>query len=415
MNIGLFTDTYFPQVSGVATSIKTLKTQLEQQGHQVYIFTSTDPKVKKGTLEPHVYRFSSLPFIWFKERRMTYRGAIQALQIAKKLKLDIVHTQTEFSLGVMGKFVARQMKIPAVHTFHTNYEDYLHYIANGKIIKPRSVAVIARYYMNGMTSVIAPSRQTYATLEKYKVKAPIDIIPTGVPIHHVATDDHHFALRKQLGLKAKQPVVVTIGRVAFEKNLDDAISAFAHVHAKLPAARFVIVGDGPAMAALKEHAAALDLTDAVIFVGEVNHHDVYSYYRLGDVFLSASVSETQGLTFIEAITAKTPVVAMRSEYLTDIITDQNIGTLVDDPYDLIEPVMAYLRASQNDQVLGDPTVRPQVLHEIDEVTFGKRVFDFYQEALAIYHEDEDVEAAEKNDAEYVRSFLHPFRRESNND
>lgn len=129
MNIGLFTDTYFPQVSGVATSIKTLKDALEAQGHQVYIFTSTDPKVSKNKFEPHIYRFSSVPYVGFKDRRLAFRGLIQAVEIAKSVELDIVHTQTEFSLGLMGKFVARQLKIPAIHTYHTMYEDYTHYVA----------------------------------------------------------------------------------------------------------------------------------------------------------------------------------------------------------------------------------------------------------------------------------------------
>lgn len=413
MNIGLFTDTYFPQVSGVATSIKTLKEQLEAQGHQVYIFTSTDPKVDEDMVEPHIYRFSSVPFVWFKDRRMTYRGGFQALQIAKDLKLDIVHTQTEFSLGMIGKFVARQMKIPIVHTFHTNYEDYLHYIANGKIIRPGGVAVIARNFMHGMTGIISPSRQTFETLQAYKVEAPVVIIPTGVKIAHAASEDKSAALYEQLGLTSETPIVVSIGRVAFEKNIDAVLSAFAMVLQDVPTAKFIIVGDGPARSALEEHAASLDIKDSVIFVGEVEHDDTYSYYRLGDVFASASTSETQGITFIESITADTPVVAIRSEYMDDLIHDENIGTLVDEPYELVPALVKYLQAKQAGQILGQPDARANLLHQIDEKTFGQGVYDFYQEAIEIYHDDEDDESAEMNNAEYVRSFLHPFRREQN--
>ncbi len=414
MNIGLFTDTYFPQVSGVATSIQTLRRQLEANGHKVYIFTSTDPKVKKGTLEPNVYRFASLPFVGFKDRRITYRGAIQAVQLAKKLELDLVHTQTEFSLGVIGKFVARQLKIPVVHTFHTNYEDYLHYIANGKIIRPGSVAVIARNFMAGMTGIISPSRQTYDTLTKYKVKAPIEIIPTGVNVLKGANEDTSAKLRGELGLAPDTPVVLSLGRVAFEKNLDDALSVFAEALETVPEAKFVIVGGGPAMEALQEHVSALEITDHVIFTGEVNHNDVYGYYKMGDVFVSASVSETQGLTFIEAMTADTPVVAIHSPYLDTIVTDKNIGQLVDDSFQLLEPMVSYLQAKEMGTVIGNPDARQQVLHEIDERTFGKRVIDFYAEALAVYHEEEDTEAAEANDVEYSKTFLlrNPFRRDN---
>ena len=116
MNIGIFTDTYFPQVSGVATSIQTLKSDLERKGHSVYIFTTTDPNVPKNTIEPNIFRLASVPFISFTDRRIAIRGMFHAVDLAKELKLDIIHTQTEFSLGMMGKFVAKQLKIPFVHT-----------------------------------------------------------------------------------------------------------------------------------------------------------------------------------------------------------------------------------------------------------------------------------------------------------
>lgn len=413
MNIGFFTDTYFPQVSGVATSIQTLRRQLEAQGHRVYIFTSTDPKVKKGTLEANIYRFSSLPFAGFKDRRIAFRGAIQALQLAKQFDLDIIHTQTEFSLGLMGKFVARRLKIPVVHTYHTNYQDYLHYVANGKIIRPAGVAVMARGFMVGMTGVIAPSIQTFNVLTEYRVESPIEIIPTGVTVSHNETEDHSAELRTKLGLAPDTPVVISIGRIAFEKNIEDALSAFAAVLEDIPSAHFVIVGGGPAMATLQEHVQALEIEAAVIFVGEVNHGEVYSYYRLGDVFLSASTSETQGLTFIEAITADTPLVAIESPYLKTVVTDVAIGTLVDEPEELYEPLKAYLEAKLAQAPLGDAQARERVLYEIDERTFGKKVLDFYSEALAVYNEEEDTEAADAKDEEYARSFLrNPFRKEN---
>ena len=133
VNIGLFTDTYFPQVSGVATSIKTLRDELTAQGHNVYIFTTTDPKAKEDDVEAGIYRFPSIPFVSFTERRIAVRGAFRAVHLAKKFQLDVVHNQTEFALGMMGKIVAHELKIPCLHTYHTMYQDYLHYIANGHI------------------------------------------------------------------------------------------------------------------------------------------------------------------------------------------------------------------------------------------------------------------------------------------
>ena len=264
-----------------------------------------------------------------------------------------------------------------------------------------------------MTGIISTSRQTFDTRMKYKVKAPIEMIPTGVNVLHSAAEDTSIALREKLGLKPETPVVLSLGRVAFEKNLDDALSVFAEALEEVPDAMFIIVGGGPAMSALQEHVSALEIDDHVIFTGEVNHNDVYGYYKMGDVFVSASVSETQGLTFIEAMTADTPVVAIHSPYLDTIVTDENIGTLVDDSFGLLEPMVMYLKAKTTGETIGNPETRAAVLHEIDERTFGKRVIDFYAEALAVYHEEEDTEAAEANDVEYSKTFLlrNPFRRD----
>ena len=150
LNIGIFTDTYFPQVSGVATSIKTLRDELIAQGHHVYIFTTTDPKAKHDDVENGIYRFASIPFVSFSDRRIAVRGVFRAIKLAKKFQLDIVHNQTEFALGVMGKTVAKHLHIPCLHTYHTMYQDYLHYIANGHILKPNDVARLAHLYLKNL-------------------------------------------------------------------------------------------------------------------------------------------------------------------------------------------------------------------------------------------------------------------------
>ena len=179
MNIGIFTDTYFPQISGVATSIKTLKEALEKQGHNVFIFTTTDPHLEKGTIEPNIFRFSSVPFISFTDRRIAFRGFFEATKVAKEVQLDIVHTQTEFALGMMGKYVAHQLKIPAIHTYHTMYEDYLHYVLNGHLLRPYHVKQFTKTYLKNMDGVIAPSKRVENLLTRYGVDIPIKIEPSG--------------------------------------------------------------------------------------------------------------------------------------------------------------------------------------------------------------------------------------------
>lgn len=211
MNIGIFTDTYFPQVSGVATSIKTLRDELIAQGHHVYIFTTTDPKAKHDDVENGIYRFASIPFVSFSDRRIAVRGVFRAIKLAKKFQLDIVHNQTEFALGVMGKTVAKHLHIPCLHTYHTMYQDYLHYIANGHILKPNDVARLAHLYLKNISGIIAPSDRVLDTLTSYHVESPIRVIPTGINLRVYSKRDsaEEIAnLRAKLGYGEETPVLL---------------------------------------------------------------------------------------------------------------------------------------------------------------------------------------------------------------
>lgn len=407
MNIGLFTDTYFPQVSGVATSIKTLKEALEAQGHQVYIFTSTDPKVPKNKFEPHIYRFSSVPYLGFKDRRLAFRGLIQAVEIAKSVQLDIVHTQTEFSLGLLGKFVARQLKIPAVHTYHTMYEDYTHYFAKGMLIGPNGVGRIMKAYMMSMAGVIAPSKLVQDTLVRYGITVPMRIIPTGVSLPKRRSTQVN--LRHNYHFYDTQPIILSLGRLAFEKNVAMTISVFSELLQVMPDARLVIAGDGPARKSLFEQVAELELEDKVIFTGMVNHEDIGDYYQMANVFVSSSDTETQGLTFIEAIAANRPFVAIHSPYLDNLVDNEAIGTLVSDYDELLAAVQKYL---ERPNTLADEQVRQAKMKDVDATKFAERVLAFYQDILADYHAD-DVDDEYPNDEEvgYMKRILrNPFRR-----
>lgn len=385
MNIGIFTDTYFPQVSGVATSIKTLKDDLERKGNSVYIFTTTDPHVPDDAVEPNVFRFTSVPFVSFTDRRVAVRGMFHAYHVAKELNLDIVHTQTEFSMGYIGKFVARQLKVPTVHTYHTMYESYLHYIMNGHLLRPYHVKQFMRAYLYHVTAVITPSDRAEESLQRYGVKQPITVIPTGVDLTQFKAAKNP-KLREQLGL-ADVPVLLSLSRVAYEKRIDKVIDAMPAIVEACPEVVLLVVGDGPAREDLEKQTRELQIQDHVRFIGEVDHSEVPDYYRAADIFVSASDSESQGLTYIEALAAGRKVVAFAGEYTNSLLDDPAIGTTFTVQSELVHQVVNYLK---HPGAFDDPAPREVKLRAISADLFGDRVLKVYQDATRRFQDEQTL-------------------------
>lgn len=385
MRIGIFTDTYFPQVSGVATSVRVLKEELEKQGHTVIIFTTTDPNATIP--EWNIVRLGSIPLFSFKERRIAVQGLGKAYRAAAEYQLDIIHTQTEFSLGLAGKVLGAMLKIPTIHTYHTMYEKYLHYIANGKILRPSHVAYISKNFCNQTRGVIAPSQMTKDKLISYGVTQEIRVIPTGVEIP-VLDSSQADALRSSLGYTKDDKILLSLSRLSKEKNISAVISALPEVVAHYPTVKCCIVGGGPEKEALVKQVNDLNLTTVVQFVGEIDHDQVGQFYQMADLYVNASESESQGLTYLEALVNRIPVIAKKNEYLQTLITSKELGLLFEEDRDLAATILHYLETSQ----LIDPEalrLQEKLVNEISAKTFADRVLDFYQTAIDTYQEDKE--------------------------
>ncbi|MCS4488358.1 glycosyltransferase family 4 protein [Streptococcus sciuri] len=380
MRIGLFTDTYFPQVSGVATSIRTLKEELEKHGHDVYIFTTTDPEVKRYE-DPTIIRLPSVPFISFTDRRVVYRGLISSYKIAKTYRLDIIHTQTEFSLGFLGKWIASALHIPVVHTYHTQYEDYVGYIAKGRLIKPSMVKYIIRGYLSDLDGVICPSRIVFNLLEDYHIKIPKRVIPTGIPIEEYVrkdiTEEDRERLRRELGIAADETMLLSLSRVSSEKNIQAILKSLPDVLSQNPKVKLVVVGDGPYLNTLKALSHDLRLEHAIVFTGMIPHQQVAYYYKACDFFISASTSETQGLTYIESLASHRPIIAQSNPYLNDVIDHKMFGTLYDREEDLVAGI---LDAIDHTPEMTEDRYQKK-LYEISAQHFAKSVYSFYLDVL----------------------------------
>lgn len=327
MRIGLFTDAYEPIVSGVSVSLKILRDELTKLGHEVFVFTHEHPMQVKDS---HVIRFKgqALPMKSMKEYKIS-KVTNKKIREIMKFDLDVIHCHTEFSIGRLGRKVARRMGIPVVHTYHTMYEDYCHHITKTFAKPLRFISKIySRRFANSATRVIFPTIKVKRTFDRYGFHKPSEIIPTGVYLDRFRkinfTDDEVLDLRKQLGISKDNFVWLFLGRLSREKNIEQMIKEFSKLN--LPkSVKLLIVGGGPDMDIFVKLTEKLKLGNQVIYTGMVHPDKVPVYYQVADLFVNFSDTETQGLTFIEALASGLPVLAKYDDNLEGVIIDHQNG------------------------------------------------------------------------------------------
>ncbi|MDO5301139.1 MAG: glycosyltransferase [Tissierellia bacterium] len=317
MRIGLFTDTYFPEINGVANSTYTLKHALERRGHEVFVFTST---TKEEVEEDHVIRIRSVDARIAKDRRIALPFLSYWKRRIKRYQLDLIHTQTEFTVGYLGRVAAIYAGIPHIHTYHTMYEDYTHYLRVPKNEKLKPVVCrLSRWFCNDADGIIVPTEKVKHRLEDYRVYRRVDVIPTGLSQekYRRVDGDHVLALKEHYELNGTT-VFLFVGRLAKEKNVDELLRYFARVPGE--DLRLMIVGDGPEARRLQK--IQQNLADPrVIFTGYVDWEEIQDYYALGDVFVSSSTSETQGLTYNEALAGGLKLLVRRDPCLEGVLLE----------------------------------------------------------------------------------------------
>lgn len=344
MRIGLFTDTYPPFINGVSTSVLMLKQGLEKLGHEVYVVTVNDESFSYKE-EDGVLKIPSFP-IGLMNFRQTGIYPIKAFNIIKKWKLDIIHSHTEFSIGTFARLISKQLNIPLVHTYHTMYEEYIYYITKGYFnsASKKLVEYLTLFLCDKtIDELIVPTEKTKELFkDKYKVKREVYVIPSGIDTTRFYKENidknEIINLRKDLELKKTDFIVLYVGRIAKEKSIDFLINNFNSVLKRIPKAKMIIVGDGPDIKDLIDLTRKKGLENKIIFTGKAPWTDVPKYYSLCDLFVTASKTETQGLTVMEAMGASKPVVAIRDESFELMITDKKDGLFFDDEKSYVDMI-----------------------------------------------------------------------------
>lgn len=344
MRIGLFTDTYPPFINGVSTSVLMLKQGLEKLGHEVYVVTVNDESFSYKE-EDGVLKIPSFP-IGLMNFRQSGIYPLKALKIIKKWKLDIIHSHTEFSIGTFARLISKQLNIPLVHTYHTMYEEYIYYITKGYFdsASKKLVEYLTLFLCDKtIDELIVPTEKAKELFkDKYKVKRDVYVIPSGIDTTRFYKENidknEIINLKKDLGLKKTDFIVLYVGRIAKEKSIDFLINNFNSVLKQIPKAKMIIVGDGPDIKDLIDLSKKEGLENKIIFAGKAPWTDVPKYYSLCDVFVTASKTETQGLTVMEAMGASKPVVAIRDDSFELMITDKKDGLFFDDEKSYVDMI-----------------------------------------------------------------------------
>jgi 1,2-diacylglycerol 3-alpha-glucosyltransferase len=385
MVVGIFTDTFYPEISGVNTSVMLLKRELEKKGHDVYVFTCSNPALKYLPDIDNTFRLPSTPFLFLPSRRF---AVVYQKKVAHKigmLNLDIIHTNTEFSLGFFGKLVAASLNKPVIHTYHTLYKDYVHYLTKGHF--PNFSAEMARTYSrmfcNSCCTIITPTEKTRDLLLEYNIERPIEVIPTGIDMDKFKTSpgdaDKILKIKNELGIGPNERVILYIGRIAKEKNIDAIVRQLPEYFNTNKNEKMLIVGDGPYRSDLELLAKKLNISDRIIFAGERPWEEIASYYKIGSVFVSASLSEAQGLTFIEAMAAGIPVLAKKDRSVEKIIIDGYSGCLFDEDGQM--PAM--LAKIQGDRAFREKIITNayEIAEQNSSVQFATKIERLYAKTL----------------------------------
>jgi 1,2-diacylglycerol 3-alpha-glucosyltransferase len=277
-------------------------------------------------IEGDVYHLRSIKIGIYPDARIKFPFRNKLIKEILEWKPDIIHSQTEFSTMVAAKHIVGKLGISQIHTYHTMYEDYLDYIPGGETLKKSAIINLTRFLLNSFDGVIALTVKTEKALMGYGVSNNIYVIPTSINLDKFQKEfslKERKELRLKLGIKEDDGVMVYVGRVAEEKSISEIIELLPDVRKDVENVKFLIVGGGPYLQKLREQVKKGELDGQIIFTAMVKPEEVYKYYKASEVFVTASMSETQGLTYLEALSSGCPVICKFSKYIAAILLNED--------------------------------------------------------------------------------------------
>jgi len=381
MKILITTDLYTTTTNGVVTSVRNLYEELTDKGHDVRILTLSEGKESYKEANIYYIKSASIGFVYPDVRMpLSYRNGL--IQELIDWKPDVIHSQCEFFSFQFASRISRITGAPIVHTYHTLYEQYVtSYLIPSKRVSDFMVKFLSRRRLRKVNTVVAPTQKVENTLQGYGMRPPISVVPSGISLeqhHQRLTPQERQEKRRSLGIAEEDQVMLNLGRLGGEKNLGELLELFALARKQNENLKFLIVGDGPVRNDLEKLACKLGVSDHVIFTGMVPPKEVQKYYQLGDVFVSASTSETQGLTYIEAAANGLPLLCRQDDCLAEVLQHGENGyeyTSEEEFLNAIDMMMDHrwreTAARRSEEIAAG----------FDKKTFGESIAQIYESVL----------------------------------
>lgn len=366
-------------INGVVISTNNLYKELKSMGHDVRILALSESG--KERIEDDIYYLHSVSARVYPSAKIKKPFRNGLVKSIISWEPDIIHSQTEFSTMLVARHISRKLQIPHIHTYHTMYEDYLKYLFKGKLLKPRASGMITGFILNRIDGVIAPTKKVKDALARYGVKTETYVVPTGIDIKKFRTPIEPVEksqLLNKYGLSERDNVILYIGRVAYEKNIDELIDKFFDLSEKIDNLKFLIVGGGPYLENLREKVDTLSMRDRILFTGMIDNKEIYKYYKLGKVFVTASTSESQGLTYIEALASGLPVVCKYDKAIDGLISSDN-GAVYNDDIEFEEAMLKLLTDEVHRLKISKNAV--QSTDDYSTTKFAQNIEDVYNKTV----------------------------------
>jgi len=322
MKILFISDVYFPRINGVSTSIETFRHELRKLGHTVHLIAPD--YMAPSADESDIMRVPSrqLPFDP-EDRLMKFNRVMAHLEKLRGEHYDIIHIQTPFVAHYLGIKLSRLLDIPCMETYHTFFEEYLHHYIPflSKAVMGAVARRFSRHQGNSLAGMVVPSGPMMEALRRYGVTTRAEVIPTGLEPESFMRGDG-AAFRSKYGIAEERPVLLFVGRVAYEKNIGFLLQVVDRVRHDIPEVLLLIAGEGPARDGLENEADALGLAENIMFIGYLDRHtELNNCYRSADIFVFSSKTETQGLVLLEAMAQGVPVVSIAEMGTRDVLRE----------------------------------------------------------------------------------------------